>query len=100
MDPVSAALVQYGAVGILAVAGIVVSKILFNRWSEAQQQELHRMEEVTDRERERGDRLEAELSRLNGAVRDDYLHTIQRASDAMGAANRAVADALDAVRRS
>lgn len=100
MDLVQASLVQFGAVGVIAVLALTVSRMLFNRWTAEREEELRRISDDRDRERLRGDRLESELGRLNETVRNDYLTTITRASQAMADANRAVADALAAVRRS
>lgn len=88
-DPVTGILVQYGAVGVIALLGIMVSRVLYNRLTQA-----------LDRETARADRLEAELSKLNETVRTEYVTTLAAASRAMQDANRAVADALNAVRRS
>lgn len=88
-DPVSATLVQYGAVGIIALLGIMVSRVLFNRLNAA-----------LDRETARADRLEEELRKLNETVRTEYVTTLAGAAQAMNESNRAVADALAAIRRS
>jgi dihydrodipicolinate synthase/N-acetylneuraminate lyase len=88
-DPVTAVLLQYGAVGVIAVMALAAVRVLFNRVS-AQ----------TDRERERADRLEEELRKLNEAIRTEYVTTLATAAHAIQDANRAVADALAAVRRS
>lgn len=88
-DPVSGALLQYGAVGVIALLGILVSRVLFNR-----------LQQALDRETARADRLEGELRMLNETVRTEYVTTLAAASHAIQDANRAVADALSAVRRS
>jgi hypothetical protein len=88
-DPVSGALLQYGAVGVIALLGILVSRVLFNRLNQA-----------LDRESARADRLEEQLRTLNETVRTEYVTTLSAASHAIQEANRAVADALSAVRRS
>lgn len=107
MDPAVQVLVQYGAVGVLALAGALVARMLWNRMEadraameEDHDREMVRMTSALDAERARADRLEAELSRLNGAVQSGYVDTIVQASTAINAATRAVADALAAVRRS
>jgi glucose-6-phosphate-specific signal transduction histidine kinase len=87
-DPVTGVLIQYGAVGVIALLGIMVSRVLFNRLNQA-----------LDRETARADRLESELSKLNETVRTEYVTTLAAASHAIQDANRAVADALSAVRR-
>lgn len=88
-DPVTGTLVQYGAVGIIALLGIVVSRVLFNRLNQA-----------LDRETARADRLEEQLRTLNETVRTEYVTTLAAASHAIQESSRAVADALSAVRRS
>jgi hypothetical protein len=74
-------LLQYGAIGVLALAALMSARVMFNR-----------LNEVYKLERERADRLEAELSKLNATVRDEYIQTLSKAT-------RAIADALAAVRR-
>lgn len=86
MDQVFA---QYGAVGLIAALAVAAAKIMYGKLLVAY-----------ERERERADRLEEELRKLNEVIRTDYVNTISRASQAMSDANRAVADALAAVRRS
>jgi hypothetical protein len=81
-------LIQYGALGILALVSIIAVRILFNRLSDAY-----------NRERDRADRLEAELKSLNDVIRSDYLGTIAKASDAIGEANRVVSEVLLSIRR-
>lgn len=88
-DPVNNALLQYGAVGVIALLGILVSRVLFNRLNQA-----------LDRETARADRLEDELRKLNETVRTEYVTTLAAASHALQESQRAVADALAAVRRS
>lgn len=79
---------QYGALGIMAIAAMILVKVLFDRLSAA-----------IERETERADRLESELRRLNETVRTEYVNTITRAAQAITDADRAVADALAVVRR-
>lgn len=88
-DPVTSTLVQYGAVGVIALLGILVSRVLFSRLNQA-----------LDREIARADRYEEELRKLNETVRTEYVTTLAAANHAMQDASRAVADALTAVRRS
>lgn len=80
---------QYGALGAIALMALAAVKVMYGKSQEA-----------LVRERERADRLEEELRKLNEMVRSDYVGTIARASQAMADANRAVSDALAAVRRS
>jgi hypothetical protein len=82
MDPVTGVLIQYGAVGAVALLALAAVRVMYARLSSS-----------VDREAARADRLEAELLKLNEAVRNDYI-------SAISSANRSVADALAAVRRS
>lgn len=79
---------QYGAIGLVAALSVWAVRIMYAK-----------LQAAYDRERERADRLEEELRRLNDTIRTDYVGTISKASQAMSDANRAVADALAAVRR-
>jgi glucose-6-phosphate-specific signal transduction histidine kinase len=88
-DPVTDILVQYGAVGVIALLGILVSRMLFMRLNQA-----------LDREVARADRLEDELRKLNETVRTEYVTTLAAASRSIQDANRSVADAMAALRRS
>lgn len=88
MDPATGVLLQYGAIGAVAVMAIAAAWVLFNR-----------LQAGVDREAQRADRLEEELRKLNETVRSDYIGTIANAAQAISDANRAVADALAAVRR-
>lgn len=87
-DPITGVLVQYGAVGVIAMLGIIVSRVLFNRLNQA-----------LDREIARADRLEEELRKLNDTVRTEYVTTLASAAHAIQGANEAVSNALSAVRR-
>jgi hypothetical protein len=99
IDPVSAVLIQYGAVGALAIIALAAARVMFNRMNADRAQEIQRLTATLERETQRADRLEAELRSLNEAVRGQYLDTISKSSEATAAASRAVADALAAVRR-
>lgn len=88
VDPTVAVLIQYGAVGVLALAAMAAAKVLFSR-----------MSSTLDQERQRGDRLEAELIKINETIRTSYADTIAKSAQATSEASRAVADALAAVRR-
>lgn len=70
-------LLQYGIVGFVATVALVVAWTLYKR-------ELRN----ADREKERADRLEAELRNLNETVRDQTMKALQDATTAM-------TDALD-----
>jgi hypothetical protein len=82
-DPstVDTAFLQYGAIGIVALVSLAAVRVLFKRETEAY-----------DREKDRADRLEAELLKLNTAIQERYLIALQDAT-------RAVADALNKLRR-
>lgn len=69
-------LLQYGAIGVIAVVALFAVRVLFKRETEAY-----------DREKARADRLEAELAKLNQTIQERYLV-------ALNDATRAVADAL------
>lgn len=68
-------LVQYGAVGILAVAGLIGVRVLFQREVKAH-----------DAAEARADRMEAELAKLNNAIQERYLTTLAEATRAISAA--------------
>lgn len=70
------ALLQYGAVGLIAAIALGAVRVLFKRETAAY-----------DREKDRADRLEAELTKLNTAIQERYLV-------ALNDATRAVAEAL------
>lgn len=89
MEPVTGVLIQYGAVGVVALLALAAVRVLYTRLSA-----------TIDRETGRADRLEEELRKLNEAVRGEYITTITQSAQAINDANRAVADALAAVRRS
>lgn len=80
-DPISAVLIQYGAVGAVAIMALAAVRVLFNR-----------MVETTERERARADRYEEELRKLNETVRTEYLGTLAKATEA-------IADVLSTRRR-
>jgi hypothetical protein len=88
VDPVTGVLLQYGAVGVVALMALIAVKVLFSRLSAS-----------LDRETQRADRLEEELRRLNEAVRTDYIGALGRSSQAVSEANRAVADVVAQIRR-
>lgn len=84
-------LAQYGAVGFLAAAALVAAKMLFGRLEKQYHERDEERERELTRANDRADRLEAELSSLNTAVRDSM--------QALTAANRAVAEAMTRMRR-
>lgn len=71
-----ASLLQYGAIGVIAAIALGAVRVLFKRETAAY-----------DREKDRADRLEAELTKLNQAIQERYLV-------ALNDATRAVAEAL------
>ena len=81
MDPATGVLVQYGAVGVVALLALLAVRVLFTK-----------LTATIDRETERADRLEEELRKLNETVRSEYVNAITDA-------NRAIADVLAEVRR-
>lgn len=89
MDSATGVLLQYGALGVLAVLALAAVRVLFNK-----------LNAQLDRAEERADRLEEELRKLNETVRSEYVSTINRSSQAVGDAQRMVVDALAAIRRS
>lgn len=72
---------QYGALGAIALTALFAVKIMYAN-----------AQKTFEQERERADRLEAELRQLNETIRNEYITTIS-------AATRAIADALAALRR-
>jgi len=65
-------LIQYGAVGCLALAS------LFWAWT------LYKSaQESVKRERERADRLEAEIQKLNNDIHEKYIPVLTRVTDAL-----------------
>ena len=100
MDQVVQVLLQSGVSGLVAVIAGFVIRSLFTRMEEDHDQELQRLADRAAAAEQRADRLELELSRLNGAVQSGYVDTIVKASTAITESTRAVADALAAIRRS
>lgn len=92
-------LLQYGAVGVIAVIALLAVKVLFSRWGVELERNNARLSAELEGQRQRGDRLELELIKLNETVRNEYLSTISRSVQATAEATRAVTDALAAVRR-
>lgn len=78
----SDALLQYGAVGVLALFCLLAVRVLFTK-----------LIEDLKSEKERGDRLEKELLELNKTTREKVVTVLSDAT-------RAIADALAAVRKS
>lgn len=81
-------LLQYGAIGVIAVFALSAARIMFTKLSASY-----------ERERDRADRLEEELRKLNETIRGEYVSAIMRASQVMSEANRTVADATLMMRK-
>ena len=77
----SSVFIQYGALGVIALLALAAVRVLFQREVKA-----------LDLERQRADRLEEELRRLNQAVQERYVTTLTEAT-------RAMSDLLDTVRQ-
>lgn len=75
------ALLQYGAIGVIALIALLAVRVLFNRLAAA-----------LDRETTRADRLEAELRELHNAIRTDYTDKLAEAMRQVADANRAMAE--------
>ncbi|WP_280448479.1 hypothetical protein [Nocardia brasiliensis] len=76
VDPVSSSLVQYGAVGVLALVGLIASVALWRRITTINDQ-------INVQERARADRLEAELLSLNKLISSELSGHLVRATEAM-----------------
>lgn len=83
--PIDTSLLQYGAVGLIAIIALAAVRV------------LHKREVASyEREKERADRLEAELAKLNTAIRERYLLAL---NDATSAVAEALAKLTEARRR-
>jgi hypothetical protein len=71
-DPVTNGLLQYGAVGILALVGLIAVWMLWKR-----------IDRIYEAERQRGDRLEAALMALNEHISSELSGHLVRATEAM-----------------
>lgn len=65
-------LVQYGAVGLLATAAMFWAWTLYKQAADN-----------LKRERERGDRLEAEVAKLNADIHGKYIPVLTRVTDVL-----------------
>lgn len=83
---------RYGLAGLVMVvlAGVVVT--LWRRESKAHDAALQREREISQRERERGDRFEAEVRRLNELMQEKVVPVLSEAT-------RSIGDALNFRRR-
>lgn len=77
---VSATFIQYGALGAIALLALLAVRVLFQREVRA-----------LDHERERADRLEEELRKLNSTIQERYVVTLAEA-------NRVMGDVLDSMK--
>lgn len=66
---------QYGAIGVIALLALAAVRVLFKREIDAH-----------EKDRERADRLEAELKNLNSTIQDKYLTVLANATAAMSEA--------------
>jgi len=74
-------LAQYGALGVMVIAAGVAVRVLFQRTTDAY-----------NRERERADRMEQEVQRLNSLIQEKMLPILHEAT-------RAISEALEQQRR-
>lgn len=74
-------LAQYGALGVMVITAFVAVRILFQRSTDAY-----------NRERDRADRMEQEVQRLNGVIQEKMLPILHEAT-------RAISEALEQQRR-
>jgi type VI protein secretion system component VasK len=72
VDPIATTLPQYGAIGILALVGLVASVALWRR-----------ITAINDQERQRADRLEKALLDLNDHISKELSGHLVRATEAM-----------------
>jgi hypothetical protein len=109
VDPITKVLTQYGAVGLIALIAVMVARYLYLRLADAHADTVAQLErrlaeadaravrelalerERTAKETLRGDRVAEELARLNETVRNEYVNTIARTSQALADAGRDVA---------
>lgn len=73
--------IQYSALGVIALLALGAVKVLFQRETKS-----------LDLERQRADRLEEELRRLNESIHEKYVPTLERATTA-------IVTALDIIRK-
>lgn len=76
----SSVFIQYGALGVIALLALGAVRVLFAREVKA-----------LDLERQRADRLEDELRKLNVSIQERYVATLVEAT-------KAISEALDATR--
>jgi hypothetical protein len=71
-------LIQYGAVGVLALASMAIARVLFKRF-----------EETLKLEREGRSRAEDEVRTLNALIRDQHVPALQQATAVIAQSLRA-----------
>lgn len=69
----SSVFIQYGALGVIALLALAAVRVLFQREVKA-----------LDLERQRADRLEEELRKLNTTIQERYMSTLAEANRVMG----------------
>lgn len=94
-DPVATGLLQYGAIGILALVALIALRILWKRQETMYDAMLKQQAEMYDKAVERGDRLETELLLSNKLISGELSGHLVRATEAM----REVTDVLKRDRR-
>ncbi|MFC9436925.1 hypothetical protein [Nocardia sp. NPDC057030] len=83
VEPISNNLAQYGAVGVLALVGLIGVWILWKRIDRIYEAESQRHDRLYETERQRADRLEAQLISLNGLISSELSGHLVRATEAM-----------------
>lgn len=86
------ALLQYGAVGVIAALALTAVMVLYKRMAAAWDRERQDLLERLDTATKRGDRLEEELAKLNAMVQTQTM-------TALNEATRAVSEAITRMRR-
>jgi len=79
-------LLQYGPVGVIAVLASYVAWVLWKRNTAAQEAEIVRLTAEIKRERERADRLEAELTARNTDIQEKYVTSLEQAKSVISEA--------------
>jgi hypothetical protein len=82
---VSDVLLQYGAVGAVALLALAAVRVLFQREMKAHQEET-----------DRANRLETELKKLNETIQTQYITTLTQATLAMSQAFELIREVDDA----
>lgn len=83
IDPIATGLLQYGAVGVLALSGIYTVRVLWKR-QERLFEDMHKQTlESLAKEQQRGDRMEVELLSMHKLVSGELSGHLVRATEAM-----------------